>query len=320
MSEIDEITKAVTCRRLSLCKQLFLHGYNSSYKTDGLSKMMAVHNFHNSLELFLRSLFLHYNIRQEKTINIEFEVMLSEIDSWCSKNKKSTLPYRQELRNLNQQRNHVQHHAIEPETSTMDYWRVYTRLFFEVAFKQFYDIDFESFNSISLINDHIIGAILEKSSALKNESKFEESIFHAKLSFQVAALSFQENMPSEGLHSAFFLSSKFRGMSDVTSLIEKLTERIKMSEQFTLILTSGINSSDYTKYIYETPNIQFSINGYPHFNSRSGITYTAENCSWILETTINWILMWQRNGINVKVPDYMIDNIKKISEEGIDFS
>jgi hypothetical protein len=318
MDNIEEIKKTVTFRRLSLCKQLFQNGYDSSYNNDSLSKIIAVHNMHNSIELFLRSLFLHYGIRQEKTINIEFDVMLNEIDNWCRSNGRETLQYRQELRNLNQQRNHVQHHAIEPEYSTMDYWRVYTRLFFEKAFMQFYDINFETFSSIDLINDSIIAAILGKADSKRIEGKYDESAYYSKLGFQIASLSLSDNMPAEGFHSAFFLASNFHEMREMASLIEKISERIKMSERFTLLLTSGINSSEYANFQKITPNIMFSINGHPHFNDRD-TEYTLEICNWVFEKVINWILMWQRNGIEIRVPDHMKEVISEISRNGIDF-
>jgi hypothetical protein len=75
--------------------------------------MLAVHSFHNSIEITLRAIILRYEIRPEKEMNIDFESMLSEIDSrFRSEGEK--LSYRQEIRNLNQTRNFVQHHAHEP--------------------------------------------------------------------------------------------------------------------------------------------------------------------------------------------------------------
>ena len=87
-----------------------MHGIELSKNTDALSKMIAVHNFHNAIEITLKSIFLYHEIRAEKQLNIEFETMMSEIDSHQAfKDLGKKLPYRQDMRNLNQIRNLVQH-------------------------------------------------------------------------------------------------------------------------------------------------------------------------------------------------------------------
>jgi hypothetical protein len=124
MNITDEKDK-VNFRRLLLAKQLYLHGLDHSKKAGALNKMIAVHNFHNAIEIALRAIILYYEIRAEKQLNIEFEVMLSDIDNHQDfKDQGIKLPYRQDLRNLNQLRNLVQHHALEPEDSSMEDWRV----------------------------------------------------------------------------------------------------------------------------------------------------------------------------------------------------
>ena len=162
MSQSKELErKNTTFRRLLLAKQLYIHGLEHANKFGALNKMIAVHNLHNALEIVLRSILLHYEIRAEKQLNIEFETMLNEIDGFEDfKKKGKKLPYRQELRNLNQLRNLVQHHAYEPESSSMEEWKVFSRRFLEIAFKEYFQVDFNSVSSIDLIDDELLRAIL----------------------------------------------------------------------------------------------------------------------------------------------------------------
>ncbi len=88
-------------RRLMLSKEFFRHALGRSEMSGALNKMIAVHNFHISIEITLRAIMLHHQIRTEKTLNIDFETMLSEIDNHPPfKQSGQKLPYRQELRNL----------------------------------------------------------------------------------------------------------------------------------------------------------------------------------------------------------------------------
>jgi len=82
-----------------LAKQLLIHGFNHSERPGALNKMIAVHNFHNAVEVALRCIFLKYEIRGEKQLNIEFGAMLNDIDNHqLFRDKGIKLPYRQELR------------------------------------------------------------------------------------------------------------------------------------------------------------------------------------------------------------------------------
>ena len=109
---------SVTFNRLLLAKQLYLHAFDHSNKAGAINKMISVHDFHNAIEIALRAIFLQYEIRAERQLNITFEAMLNEIDNYPQfKSQGIKLPYRQELRSLNQLRNLVQHHAAEPPSA-----------------------------------------------------------------------------------------------------------------------------------------------------------------------------------------------------------
>lgn len=106
LNATDEKARAAF-RRLLLAKQLYLHGLDHSNKAGVLNNMIAVHNLHNAIEIALKAIISHHDIRIDKPpYRINFEDMLQAIDSHPAfKDEEIKLPYRKEVTNLNQYRN-----------------------------------------------------------------------------------------------------------------------------------------------------------------------------------------------------------------------
>src|SRR5262245_8036487 len=131
-------TDEATFRRLLLAKRLHAHGLDHARMFSALDKMIAVHSLHNAIEVTLRAIVLTHEIRAERELNIDFETLLNSVDQFPEfRQKGERLPYRQELRKLNSVRNLVQHHGHEPETSTMEEWRILSTRFLGRALKQY---------------------------------------------------------------------------------------------------------------------------------------------------------------------------------------
>lgn len=194
-----------TFRRLLLAKQLFLHGVDHSEKAGPLNKMIAIHNLHNAIEIVLRTIFLHFEIRAEKELNIGFENMLKEIDGHtCFKDQGVKLPYRQEMRNLNQIRNLVQHHATEPASSTIEESRVFTRRFLIRTYQKYFGCDFETISMISMIEDEQLRDLFELSSSEITAGNFKKALTLAEAAFYWANEAISEVLPEPSWHIGRF--------------------------------------------------------------------------------------------------------------------
>src|SRR5580765_5661390 len=68
-------------RRLLLAKQLYQHAIGHAATPGALNKMIAVHNFHNSIEITLRAVLLEYGIRKDRELNIDFEALMNDVSS-----------------------------------------------------------------------------------------------------------------------------------------------------------------------------------------------------------------------------------------------
>ena len=140
-------------KKLLLAKEFHLNACELAKRTDPLSKMMAVHNFHIGIEITLKTILLKNEIRLEKTLNISFEQLMNDVDKFPDfRDKGLKLPYRQEITNLNKMRGLIQHQAIEPDWNSLDDWRLYSAKFLITVFEKYFDTDFRRLNRISFIS------------------------------------------------------------------------------------------------------------------------------------------------------------------------
>jgi hypothetical protein len=204
LDRTDEKGRA-TFRRLLLAKQLYLHGIDHSARSGAMNKMIALHNLHNAVEIVLRAIFLHYEIRAEKELNIGFESMLNEIDRDSHfRSHGIKLPYRQEMRNLNQVRNLVQHHATEPASSTTEEARVFTRRFLERAYSTYFDCDFDTVSSVEMVEDEHLRQLLELAQLEIQKANLKKALTLIEAAFNWASAAIGEFLPKEGNYLDYF--------------------------------------------------------------------------------------------------------------------
>ncbi|MGH9822946.1 MAG: hypothetical protein ACREDR_06815 [Blastocatellia bacterium] len=305
VDQIEEAKRKATYRRLLLAKRLYLHGLEHSRMVGALNKMIAVHNFHNAIEIVLRAIFLRYEIRAEKQLNIEFETMLSEIDSHPTlKDRGQRLPYRQEMRNLNQLRNLVQHHAHEPETSAMEELRVFASRFLIRVFEEYFAVAFDSLSSVSLVNDVRLQEILGRASERMLSSDFISSARLIRIAFEFSSSSIVAFLPNEGVNSAFFATSSFREDRELTSVIETVYRRIRQAELYTALLASGVSLADLKRLNESTPRVDFAADGTPYYQGRGD--FTEDQCRWALDFVVNTIISWQLLGLDPVISENAI--------------
>lgn len=315
---LDENGK-VTFRRLLLSKELYLHGLEHSKSRSSLDKMVAIHNFHNALEIALRAILLSYEIRMDKQLNIDFESMLNEIDSFPEfKRKKIRLPYRQELRNLNQLRNMVQHHAMEPESSTMDDWRVFTRRFLTKTFEAYFNLLFDEISSVQFIEDESLKNLILLGHKFRQSGDLVNALISAKLAFIFASYSFRNIMDEDVFNNDFFVIADIRSTilnqinqevsSKIEDIIKKIYEKIDESSLYSIITSSGVSFVDYKSFESSTPHIDLTLDGGYVVQTGSDFTPDYETTLWVLNFVEQTLIKWQLSGINLKLRNELKDS------------
>ncbi len=324
MSTIHNGKDKLTFRRLLLSKEFYLHGLEHSRLKSPLNRMIAIHNFHNSLEIVLRSIFLYHEIRPEKQLNIDFESMLNAIDSFQSfKENNVKLPYRQELRSLNQIRNMVQHQAVEPEESTLDDWRVFTIRFLREAFDTYFSINFDEVTSIHFIHNKDLKNLLLTGNKLNNINKYLDSVVAAKLAFIYASYAISNFLPSDGLNSDFFVISSISSITrnidtilshKIENVIRKIYDKIGDTKLYSSIISSGVSLADYKQYEMLTPSIILTLDGGYVVQTMNMPNPDFESSSWILNFVEQSIIKWQLSGIDLNLNERLAYSCKKSNE------
>lgn len=304
----DSGKNRVIWRRLLLAKQLFLHGLDHSKRPGALNKMIAVHNFHNAIEVVLRSIFLKYEIRPEKQLNIEFEVMLNEIDNHSSFREQGIkLPYRQELRNLNQIRNWVQHHAIEPESTTLEDLRVFARRALEMICEAYFEVNFQLLTPVDMVDDADLRNLLGICFRALERKRLGDALVVGSIAYKLAeksvlgavaepALTFVPDFedPSRDLWDTRKDDSRWKVLA---STLKSLNDKLQEVGTLTGLSSTGMNLADRNRFLSTMPYVQFAINGRPIIQMTNRQRDEDEIRS-VMNLALNTIVDWQMLGLN----------------------
>jgi hypothetical protein len=294
--------RATSRRRLLLAKQLYEHGLDHSRGGAALDKMIAVHNFHNAIEIALRAILLEHEIRGERELNLDFEALMNQIDQFPDfKVRGQRLPYRQELRKLNSLRNLVQHHAHEPEDSEMDEWRVFSRRFLARAFDEYFGEDFDSLTPVDLVADNRLRRLLLRSASDQERQDWGAGLCACKLALKYASASLGEHLPRGGFNSPFFVAGDLD--LGLRRVVEKVYERIADAERYAVMLTSGVNAADFARYRRTPISVTLAIGGAPFFQHLQGVEIVADDVRWAYRFVVATIIRWQTAGLDPQVPE-----------------
>ena len=326
----------LTFKRLLIAKQLYVHGIEHSTKDGHFDKMIAVHNFHNAIEIVLKAIVQHYQIDDDirnqfklKKRGLDFTFMqcLNGVnDNHSLLNRNLRLPYFRDLQNLNLQRNQVQHSAFEPPSDMMEMWKVITREFLEQTYREYFGLDFNTeVSQVSLIESSEVRELLHIASLRIRDNNIKEGIAISKIVFEIAIrlakfLNFVGYSPhSPSATDALYTcdeTGRFEELIDflapddpsqpyepidhpiVHSLLDISREIAQMGNYVTLI-ASGINVSEFKNFVAVTPEYVSFNDGILSHRWIEGLAPSEEQAWWIHEFVANTILTWQEHGFKV---------------------
>ena len=308
-------------KRLLLAKEFHLNACKLAKKTDQLSRMMSVHNFHIGIEILLKAILLKHEIRTENALDISFDGLMADVDKHPKfKENDKKLPYRQQINGLNRMRGLVQHHAKVPDPSDLDDYRLYAERFLVAVFRDYFDVDFVSINRISFIEDEFLKMLLKRAS---DELKNEERV--ASICFSSAAFEYARDSISKVMRDMYTLSRIGSSISrspgntrgELTQAFKHTLEKVTESERLTILLTSGILLSDFRKFKKLTPNTRFMSAGNPHFQVGPNYSPDAEDASWVRGFVIGSIINWQQIGLNPVLEEHYKRGVDHFLANGI---
>jgi len=150
MKDQDGRINPATMRRLVLARELYDHAQEHAAGIAPVDRMIAIHNFHNALEVMLKTVIKHQEISLNRDPN--FRGLQKAIDDF-PENKKNGIevPFKAELENLNKLRNQVQHDASVPAEGIMTEWKYTTQKILSELTRLFFDKEFDEISSLDLI-------------------------------------------------------------------------------------------------------------------------------------------------------------------------
>jgi hypothetical protein len=308
-------------KRLLLAKEFHLNACELAKKTDQLSRMMAVHNFHIGIEIILKAILLKYEIRAENALGISFDGLMADVDNhqeFRDKNKK--LPYRQQISGLNRMRGLVQHHAKVPDPSDLEDYRLYTEKFLISVFREYFDTDFATVNRISFVEDTNLQKLLNRASEELAQAKFFASVCFSAATFEYARTSVakaMQDMYTLSKSSSAIGRSKANFRGELKQAFEYALNKVAESERLAILLTSGITISNFRQFKQLTPHIQFMSAGNPRFQVSSNYDLNSDNANWVLEFVISSIINWQQIGLKPELDKNRIRGVENFLRNGV---
>lgn len=298
-------------RKLLLAKQLYFHGLEHSNNVGMLDKMIAVHDFHNAVEIVLKAIILHFDIRPENQLNINFVTMINEINKHKTfKEKNIVLPYQREVTNLNQYRNFVQHHGFEPESSNIDEFRVITKHFLIDVYQDYFDKSFDDLSAVDIVDDYILRELLRISLVSITESKFGKSVILSTIAFKWASRAISDFLPVNKILSTFFRVPYECKIEHLDEILKRLEEKVDDNLYLTALLSSGVKLVDYKWFQSIAPIVNFVESGSPYVHWRA-LLPDEDKARWLHNFIVNTIIHWQTIGLKLGVPE----KCKKAMEE-----
>lgn len=302
--------KNIVYRRVLLSKDFFLNAKSLHLSNDSVSKIISIHNFHIAVEIALKSVLLHYNIRSEKTLSVTVETMINDIEKFDFHDKSYELPpFKQEVLQLSKARNLAQHAAVEPDRTYLEEVFVITRKFLELLFKTYFDIEFEKINRISLVDCPCIRLCMESGCKHLEDSDHNKAaqLFSMAMHLSINAI---ERALVRTRQSIFLHNRDKNG--DVARSYERdmreIYNSIGKSSLQSIILSSGVKFSEYIRFLTTIPSTTFSMNGTPHFNYHHlRHEIKSENALWAKDFVTDCIINWQRQGLVISLDEHLIE-------------
>ncbi len=142
--------------RLVLAKKLYLHGCSHASNKDEISRMLAIHNFDNAVELVLKCIATNYDIQtKKKSLDFRFKDLWNEINQDEDyKKKNEMLPLMEHMFSLHDLRNGIQHHGNIPSFEDVIKYKGYSEDFFRKVAEDIFHIPYDTLYLSELIENN----------------------------------------------------------------------------------------------------------------------------------------------------------------------
>ncbi|NTW54051.1 MAG: hypothetical protein HGB15_04690 [Chlorobaculum sp.] len=271
--------------RIVYAKYLYWQGNENLNKNTLLSDGIALLNFQDAVEIFLRAIaeLIHASIKEQAS----FDVIINEIDNSEYISKDYKIPFRSSLNQLNKARVNFKHFGLLPQNKDVQKFSRDLELLFRELIPKFFKL---SFDSISLINLVRHGRINNYLKASENElllNNYEDSIIASAKAFKLL-FGHRRNLDFKIGHFCNI------GSQESIKALNKIKEILAEHELEIDILKYGFDYSEYSLFKSITPTIHLSaINTFISVHRSLNNECTLENAQFCLRFVIDSALRLQ---------------------------
>jgi len=315
------ISKDIIIKRLSIIKYLYKIGVDQSFQVETVASF-SILSFHDSIEMFLKLLAEHRNIKSEK---IDFMIYWTQFPD---------LTLNESMRNLNERRKNIKHKGILLSKSDIEACRVNTTDFFEQNTFSCFDVEFKDVSLFSLINKESIRIELSKAQETLNIGKYTESIVGSAVAFNHLLYLYEKNTYTYSRESPFLFgidmhtytwSHYTRIDNKLDDFIKEAAKSIESLQKALRIMSFGIDYKRYAKFNLLTPIVTKSVNGKYFVEIWNEKQWSKENCQYCIDFVLDACLKLQeldfdiRNIENKEVLDDFSEFINDVNDEEIQY-
>lgn len=252
------LSQEIIIKRLALIKLLYNNGLEQSKQPEPMNSF-SVLSFHDSIEMFLKLLTQHLEIKSEKFDFVEY---------W---NNIPTLTLKESCRHLNEIRKTVKHRGLLASKSDVEMVRVTTTEFFNQNSITQFALDFKDISLTMLIANSKVRELLSKSQLELDQMRYMKSIDNVAEAFYELIESYENSKNDFG--SPFNLGnikSIPYGISvnsqddNLKKFVDIVKDSIEHLQMMTKITGLGIDYRKFVKFKMLTP-IVTRVEGGPLF-------------------------------------------------------
>lgn len=151
---------------LIFVKQLFLHGLDHSQKPGPINRMIAIHNVHNSVEILIKAVAIKFGIKLSR--NTALNDLIDKVSAEYQSKFNRELPYKKNIKDLNDHRNSVQHAGDPPSIEIIKKYLPKVEIFLEEVIREIFNIEFDKISILDFIENDSLKLILKKADEIKD--------------------------------------------------------------------------------------------------------------------------------------------------------
>lgn len=306
------LDKELIIKRLALIKYLYRTGIEQSKLVETVA-FVSILTFHNSIEMFLKLLSEHLDIRSD---NFSF------LDYWT---QIPALTSKESMRNLNVRRVNIKHKGLLPSKSDIEISRVNTTDFFEQNTAKHFGIEFKDISLLTLISYENVRSNLTKAqkelNLINNKSCIEKTAIafdELLYTYENSKINFFRDSPfsfgrEQAFKSSFSMRVEDRKMAD---FVDKVKESLEGIQKAIRIISFGIDYKRFAKFKILTPNVKRWGEGAVDidFYNKGNKKWTIENCQYCIDFVLDSALKLQEFDFSIEEIEEPFSPYKKPSD------